>query len=606
VNNQDLIARNIVSDYRSRLYERFLRLYEEPLYYLFKASSKGYFFMSRSRDYRIGIIYRDGETKDLVTSSSLGRDVTITNYYINYKGDLLAYYYSKGGRDVGRLEIIDVESGEHVDAIDGSIHGIVFLNRERYYYVKFYRSERCPDGVQAPCDRVFIRESGKDEMIFGEGVGTSHFISLKSSSDRSKALINVMYGWRSSTIYYGDLMRPETWSKIYGGDHLYYPIDYVNNCVIVRAYDRDGLGRILCVGNIVKEIVSESNEYMSSAAVLNDKLITVYIDADQYFEKLRFYDLNGNMIGSYVPENPSSINIYVDQSVENELLIELTSFLQKYKVIKISSDLNVSVIKESRVHKDFEVEHGYTSSYDGTRIHYFIIKRKGLDPREIVLYGYGGFGIALTPNYYIWAIPLIDDGMALVVTNLRGGSEHGEKWHFDGAGRRKINVFMDFIAVAEDLRRRLGDVKIVAHGRSNGGLLVAASAIMRPDLFNAVVIGYPVLDMLRFDKLYIGRAWVPEYGDPSNSEDREYLLKYSPYHNIRPGEKYPPMYIYTGLNDDRVHPAHAFKFHAKLREYGHQSCLRVERSSGHIGSTPEVLAEETADYIGFIYMVLNK
>ncbi|NAZ13297.1 MAG: prolyl oligopeptidase family serine peptidase [Desulfurococcales archaeon] len=165
---------------------------------------------------------------------------------------------------------------------------------------------------------------------------------------------------------------------------------------------------------------------------------------------------------------------------------------------------------------------------------------------------------------------------------------------------------MDFIAVAEDLRRKLGDVKIVAHGRSNGGLLVAASAIMRPDLFNAAVIGYPVLDMLRFDKLYIGRAWVPEYGDPSNSEDREYLLKYSPYHNIRPREKYPPMYIYTGLNDDRVHPAHAFKFHAKLREYGHQSYLRVERSSGHIGSTPEVLAEETADYIGFIYMVLNK
>jgi prolyl oligopeptidase len=128
---------------------------------------------------------------------------------------------------------------------------------------------------------------------------------------------------------------------------------------------------------------------------------------------------------------------------------------------------------------------------------------------------------------------------------------------------------------------------------------------MRPDLFEGGVIGYPVLDMLRFDKLYIGRAWVPEYGDPDNSEDREYLASYSPYHNIKPGRTYPTVFLYTGLNDDRVHPAHALKFHARMIEYGYESYLRVERSSGHIGSTPEIVAKEMADYVGFIYKKLG-
>jgi prolyl oligopeptidase PreP (S9A serine peptidase family) len=189
---------------------------------------------------------------------------------------MLAYYYSIGGKDVGRLNVMDIESGEIIDTMEGSISNVLFLEGGRYYYVRLYRSGKCPDGVSAPCARVFLRDSGKDEMVFGYGVGTSNFITLKSSSDRSKALINVTYGWRSSTLYLGDLMRPNTWVRIYGGDHMYHPIDYIDGCLAVRAYDRGGMGRIICVREDVREVVPESREYMDSAATLGDKIASIY------------------------------------------------------------------------------------------------------------------------------------------------------------------------------------------------------------------------------------------------------------------------------------------------------------------------------------------
>ena len=604
VEEQDRKARKHVEEYSSKLYNRFLKLNSEPLYYSFRITDLGYFHMVRSRDFRIGLIYRDGESRDLVSSKDLGRDVVIVNYFVSRKGDLLAYYYSEGGRDLGKLTIIETSNGEIVDSIEGSIHGLVFLDHGRFYYTKFYRSGKCPDGVEAPCDRVFLRENGRDEMVFGEGIPTSNFIGIKASSDRSRIMLTISHGWSRSKIYAGSISDPGSWSELYGGGFMSIPIDYRDGCYIIRSYDLGGMGRIICVGNgSIREIISEGSEYLESAIVLEDIVAGIYIDRECY-NKIKYYSLNGEPIGEYKPEVPSSITIYTDQGYRGEALFEESSYVQRYRIVKISRDrLDGEVIIQSKRMENVEITHGWARSHDGTPIHYFMVKRKDTPPDKVVLYGYGGFSIALKPNYYLWSIPIIEDGGTLVVANLRGGSEYGEAWHRAGMGRNKINVFMDFIAVARDLRRR--GSRIVAHGRSNGGLLVGSVIVMEPDLFDAGVIGYPVLDMLRFDKLYIGRAWVPEYGDPENPEDRGYLEKYSPYHNIARGRSYPPVFIYTGLNDDRVHPAHAFKFHARMIEYGYESYLRVERSSGHIGSTPEIVAREMSDYVGFIYRVLG-
>ena len=585
-----------------------MKLYEEPFPYAFRITRAGYIYMVRERDYRIRIRYRDGEERDIASSRELGPDAVISWYAARDEGDAIAYYYSLGGKDVGFLNVLDVESGELIDRVEGSVHSVVFLERDRFYYSRLYRSGKCPDGVSAPCDRVFLRVSGGEEMVFGSGVPTSNFILIKSSSDRNHALVTISHGWHRSEIYLGDLLKPESWVRIYGGDFVSNPIDRAGSCLLAVTYDQGGMGRIVCISsnNNVKEIVGEGDEHLSSAAILDDLILALYTDKDHCYSKIRYYGVGGDLVGSYVPEIPSTMNLYMDRGFGGEILVEMTSFVQRYRVLRIRREgLGVEVIAESKKLEGVEIGHGWAGSHDGARIHYFVVSRRGTKPSGIVLYGYGGFGISLTPNYYPWSIPFIEDGGVLVVANLRGGSELGEKWHREGMREKKINVFMDLIAVAEDLRRRFGNIKIAIHGRSNGGLLVSAAITMRPDLFDAAVIGYPVIDMLRFDKLYIGRAWVPEYGDPEDPADREYLEKYSPYHRIKPGAGYPPTFIYTGLNDDRVHPAHAFKFHARLREHGYESYLRVERSSGHIGSSPEVIAREAADYLGFIYAVLD-
>ena len=196
----------------------------------------------------------------------------------------------------------------------------------------------------------------------------------------------------------------------------------------------------------------------------------------------------------------------------------------------------------------------------------------------------------------------LEDGGVFVYANLRGGTEYGEAWHRAGMRERKQTVD-DFISVIEKLREE--GSRVVATGRSNGGLLVGATMTQRPEILEGAVIGYLVLDMERFHKLLIGKAWVPEYGDPEDPEDAEFLSRYSPYHNVKKVVGYPPTFLFTGLHDDRVHPAHALKFAALLEDSGHKSLLRVETKSGHAGATPETKIAEESDVMAFVYRSLG-
>jgi prolyl oligopeptidase len=262
----------------------------------------------------------------------------------------------------------------------------------------------------------------------------------------------------------------------------------------------------------------------------------------------------------------------------------------------------------------YETKQVFYPSRDGTKIPMFITAKKGIKldgNNPTLLYGYGGFNIPMTPAFSIPIATWIDMGGVYAVANLRGGGEYGKDWHKAGTKERKQNVFDDFITAAEYLiaEKYTSTPKLAIRGGSNGGLLVGACMAQRPDLYGACLPHVGVMDMLRFHKFTAGRYWVDDYGSPDKAEEFASLVKYSPYHNLKPGTKYPPTMVITADTDDRVVPGHSFKFAAQL-QYCHKGdapvLARIETRAGHGAGKPTAkLIEEVADEYAFLWKVLK-
>ncbi len=593
-------TRAFLGDLPNKLYPRIAEYYMKPYLIMANITKKGIFTLIREeKSRRIYLLNERGERQLIVDSADLGKDAVLKFFYTSDDGKYLAFSYSIGGSDVGIIKIIDTDSLEIVDELQGTIYEIQWLDDNKYYYVRFYRTEKTPDGVPGPTSRIILRENKEDSMAFGEGVKTSYFVDLAVSTDRKTALPIISYGWTRSTIYGGPIEKPEQWSKVYeGSDFPVVPIDAINDEYYIISYEGQGFGKILEIdksGN-KKIIVDEYNYPLQNAVSISNKILAHYlVDASS---KLKLFSLNGALIKEISFDYPGTVRSLVSDG--KLALFKYETFWIPYRLYRFNSE-NLEIVDANEIKENFSVEEKFVTSKDGTKVHVFIIKKPNAEIKKVLLYGYGGFGISVTPSYSSTVIPFINDGGVYVIANIRGGSEYGEMWHKAGMLDKKQNVFDDFIAVAEYFKN-IG-AKVVPMGGSNGGLLVGATLTQRPDLLDGAIIGYPVLDMLRFHKLYIGKAWVPEYGNPENPEHRKFLIKYSPYHNVDPKRQYPPTFIFTGLYDDRVHPSHAFKFAMKLRETKSPVYLRIETVSGHAGATPETKIKEYADIMSFLYKV---
>jgi len=602
VTARDAEARSALAPISDSLRSRIETYYGIPLVISIKASRRGVFALLREEGaYKVKLIHRDGSTQDLVDSRDLGEDILIKYVHPDPSGDRYALNYSHAGSDKGYTDLIDADSGETLHRLEGVINDVTWLGDDRYYYVRSYRETATPDGVEPPTNRVFLRDGGQEEMVYGEGVPTSHWLSLSESLEGDKALLVKSYGWHRSTAIAGNLESPDSWEKIYGGDDfLAYPVDYVGGRYFVASFEGNGWGQILSLDEAgsVETVIGEGKESLQSVIATADGLVSTYmVDASSV---VRRHDLKGRLVDEFDFETPgSATSLTTDGS---ECFFRYQSFTIPHRVYRLGEE-GLKPLLSEEAPGDFVVEDLWSTSRDGTRVHSFLVKKKGVKPSKTLLYGYGGFSIPLTPSYFPSAIPLLEDGGAFVQANLRGGTEYGEEWHRAGMRERKQNVFNDFISVIEKLREE--GSRVVATGRSNGGLLVGATMTQRPEILEGAVIGYPVLDMERFHKLLIGKAWVPEYGDPEDPEDAEFLSRYSPYHNVKSGVGYPPTFLFTGLHDDRVHPAHALKFAALLEDSGHKSLLRVETKSGHAGATPETKIAEESDVMAFVYRSLG-
>lgn len=598
---RDKATRKLLEPISKKLRPRIEKCFASPYVILVKTRKNGHFILMRDgKSFKLNMITLDGCTNQLVRSEKLGKDAVLQQFEVSNKGDRFSYTYSLGGSDEGIFRMIDTQTGEVLDELKGMIGSVAWLDKERYFYERFYAKEKTPDGISPPTTRILLRENGKDEMVFGKGIPTSHFVSIKTSSTNSKCLLTVSFGWTKSDIYAGKLERPESWHLLYGkGDYIASPIDYVHGEYLVASFDRGGMGRILALNNRreTKEIIGEQEYPLQETVVASNRIVASYLaDASSV---IRTFSLDGKKVDEVKPQPPGSIVSLNSDGTKS--IFAYQSFLIPYRIYILQND-ELTILDSNEIKGDFHVEELWTKSKDSTRIHMFKIERKGSSQGKALVWGYGGFSASMTPTYFPYVIPFLEDCGTFVTANLRGGTEFGEKWHREGMREKKQNVFDDFTSVLETLKSK--NSKTVGFGISNGGLLIGTVMTQHPELLDGALIGYPVLDMLRFHELYIGKAWVPEYGNPDDPEDEKFLIKYSPYHNVAK-RKYPPVMLYTGLHDDRVHPAHAFKFAAKLEEKGTYPLLRVETQSGHSGATPATKAKEYSEIMAFVYRTLK-
>ena len=364
-----------------------------------------------------------------------------------------------------------------------------------------------------------------------------------------------------------------------------------------------------------REIAAQTDDALDGATFFGDRIVATYLrDA---LARVLVYGLDGRVQSEVVLPGLGSVAGFTGKRSAHESFYSYTSYTEPTSIYRydVATGLSTRVFAP-QIRFDasaFTSEQVFYASKDGTRVPMIVTAKKGT-PRDgsapAILYGYGGFDISLTPAFSSAVLVWLEMGGIYAVANLRGGGEYGQAWHQGGVKARKQNVFDDFIAAAEYLidQKWTSPPKLAIHGGSNGGLLVGACMVQRPELFGAALPAVAVMDMLRFQHFTIGWAWTSDYGSSDDAGDVATLLAYSPYHNLREGEHYPATLVTTGDHDDRVFPAHSFKFTAALQHAQGGAApvlLRIETKTGHGAGKPTTkLIDEVADRYAFLVKTL--
>jgi prolyl oligopeptidase len=360
------------------------------------------------------------------------------------------------------------------------------------------------------------------------------------------------------------------------------------------------------------DILPETKDVLSSVSFCGNTLVATYMK-DAHSE-IMIYDYSGKFLNNLNLPALGTVNTFNSGKNDAEAFYDFTSY--NYPTTVFQYDYKTGESKEyfkPAIDFDgsaYEVKQVFYESKDKTKISMFIVSKKGITldgNNPTLLYGYGGFNISLTPGFSTSRVIWLENGGVYAVANLRGGGEYGEEWHLAGTKLKKQNVFDDFIAAAEYLikEKYTSPDYLAIQGGSNGGLLVGAVANQRPDLFKVALPAVGVMDMLRYHKFTIGWSWVTDYGNSDNKEEFEYIYKYSPIHNISDKAEYPAIMVTTADHDDRVVPAHSFKYIATLQEKYKGSnpvLIRIETSAGHgAGKPTSKQIDESVDIYSFIF-----
>lgn len=539
----------------------------------------------------------------------------------------IGYTISVAGSDWQEIHIKDIESKKDLEDI---IKYVKFGGTEWYGDGFFYSSFPQPSKEEEMTalnknQSVFYHRLGepqeKDILIFEDKGHPLRYHSVELTEDNKYLILTIAEGTDGFETYYKPVnLKKGGFIPLFTGfDHKSTVIDFENGMFYVLT-DIDAPNyRLVAIDPARpekanwKEIIPESKDLLETVSPIGGKLITTYIkDATS---RLFQYDYSGKPEKEIVFPIPGStaIEYYMKDEPEFGYYFESFTYPTTFYRYNVKTG-NQETFFQPAVKFDpsaFEVKQVFCTSKDSTRVPIFLIWKKGLQlngNNPAMLYGYGGFNISETPFFKVSLIPLLENGVVYAVANIRGGSEYGETWHKAGMLLKKQNVFDDFVAASEYLikEKYTSSSKLGITGGSNGGLLVGACMTQRPDLFKVAIPVVGVMDMLRYQKFTVGFGWVPEFGSSDDSVNFKNLFGYSPLHNIRSGVEYPATLVFTSDHDDRVVPAHSFKFAANLQEKqtGKEPVLiRIESQAGHGAGKPvsKIIESEADKWAFFLF-----
>jgi prolyl oligopeptidase len=571
----------------------------------------------------------------LLDPNTLAADgtVALAGLAVSPNGKYLAYSTAASGSDWNEIKVRDIDTGKDTE---DHIKWVKFSNTawlrdgSGFFYSRYDEPKEATKLADVNYfQKLYFHKLGTpqsaDTLVYDRPDHKDWGFGAEVTEDGRYLVITASQGTeRKNRLYYKDLSRKD--SKVVGlledFDAAYNFIDNDGPVFWFRTDSNAPKARIITIdtrkpqrGNW-KEIVPESAQTLVSATIVNNELLVDYLSDAHSLVKV--FDLKGKPLHDVDLPGIGSASGFGGKRADGETFYSYTSFTTPTTIYRYDlKSGKSSVYRQPKVDFDpaaFETRQEFFTSRDGTKVPMFIVSKKGLKldgSNPTYLYGYGGFNISLTPAFSVANLAWIEMGGVYVMANLRGGGEYGEAWHAAGTKLQKQNVFDDFIGAAQYLidHKITSPAKLSIGGGSNGGLLVGAAMTQRPDLFAAAIPQVGVMDMLRFHKFTIGWAWTSDYGSSDNADEFKALVKYSPLHNLKKGTCYPATMITTADHDDRVVPAHSFKFAATAQaDQGGAApvIIRIDTKAGHGAGKPTTKQiEEVTDRWGFLSRALK-
>ena len=634
VKAQNQVTQNYLaqSPYRGQLKQRLEELYNYPKYSVPSRSGAYYLWSKNDGLQNQSVLYvqegLEGTPRVLIDPNQLSADGTVrlTAGEASRDGRHFAYYLSSRGSDWQEGHVLEIETGkvldDHLQWL--KVTGIAWF-RDGFFYSRYDAPQDGHDlsarneGHQVYYHRLGTTQS-QDRLVYENKTYPQRFHTVDTTEDERFAILTVSErgeGKDGNALFVLDLSQQDwTFTPIVAEvtHDRFQVIDNVGDEFLIFTNQNAPNGRVALYNPLDatwKDVVHETTDALSNASTQGGKLFITY--ARDVTSQPYVYSLEGTRENAIALPGPGTAGGFGGRSDDTSAFYAYSSFnypstIFRYEIATTRS----SIFRESALKgfsaQDYETVQVFYPSKDGTRIPMFLVYKRGLKldgSNPTLLYGYGGFNVTVPPEFNPLRLALLEQGFVYASANLRGGSEYGEKWHQAGMKLQKQNVFDDFIAAAEWLiaNQYTSPAKLAISGGSNGGLLVGAVMNQRPDLFRAAVPQVGVMDMLRFQKFTIGWNWIADYGSSDNPEEFQALYRYSPLHNVVPGETYPATLITTADHDDRVVPAHSFKYAATLQAAAsplNPALIRIDTQSGHGASNTSKALDTAADIYSFL------